>query len=248
MTLWRDFESEMQRLPLDIETADRLLAGSVPAEDAPPGYARVATLLRSAAESVGPDSPEDGKTLMMLLAAVRTSQRKSTPPARRSSVYRWKLASALATTALACTTGLAFAGSLPGTAQNIASSMLDKAGISVPGPNESAGTHPDIRGSSTTEGATPESTSDTELTSGKGSEISQLATTTELTGIDKGAAISTLASGGQSRAGQSGQAGAEHGAASETSTSGGADTAAAASDGHSSAGAGNAATGRSHQP
>jgi hypothetical protein len=247
MTLWRDFESEMQRLPLDIETADRLLAGSVPAEDAPPGYAHVTTLLTSAAESVGPDSSEHGETLVMLLAAVRTSQTKTTPPARRSSVYRWKLASALATTVLACTTGLAFAGSLPGAAQDIASSMLDKAGITVPGPNENAGTHPAMRGSSTTDGTTTESTSDAEITSGKGSEISQLATTTELTGIDKGAAISTLASGGQSKAGQSGQGGAEHGAATETSTSG-ADTAASASNGHSSAGAGNAATGRSHQP
>jgi len=48
---WRDLESEMQRLPLDTDTADRLLAGSVAPEDAPPGYARVATLLAAVADS-----------------------------------------------------------------------------------------------------------------------------------------------------------------------------------------------------
>lgn len=39
---------------------------------------------------------------------------------------------------------------------------------------------------------------------GQGSDVSHLATTTDLTGVDKGAAISTLASGGQSQAGQHG--------------------------------------------
>jgi len=37
-----------------------------------------------------------------------------------------------------------------------------------------------------------------------GAEVSELATTTELTGWEKGAAISTLASGGQSQAGMHG--------------------------------------------
>jgi hypothetical protein len=40
---------------------------------------------------------------------------------------------------------------------------------------------------------------------GKGAEISELGTTTELTGLDKGAAISAAASGGKSRAGQQGR-------------------------------------------
>ena len=37
---------------------------------------------------------------------------------------------------------------------------------------------------------------------GKGSAVSELATTTDLTGVDKGAAISDLASDGKSRAGE----------------------------------------------
>ena len=45
MSLLGDFPGEMQRLPLDLDTADRLLAGSIAPADAPPGYARVAVML-----------------------------------------------------------------------------------------------------------------------------------------------------------------------------------------------------------
>jgi len=37
------------RLPLDPDTAERLLRGALPADDAPPGYGPVATLLRALA-------------------------------------------------------------------------------------------------------------------------------------------------------------------------------------------------------
>jgi hypothetical protein len=43
-------------LPLDDDTAERLLAGRLHPEDAPPGYAEVTRLLRAAA---GPPSPEE---------------------------------------------------------------------------------------------------------------------------------------------------------------------------------------------
>jgi hypothetical protein len=84
--------------------------------------------------------------------------------------------------------------------------------------------------------------------SGKGAKISSLATTTDLEGVDKGAAISTLASGGQSQAGQNGQAGAEHGSAAQAPSSDGAATADSASGGHSTAGAANGSAGQSHRP
>ena len=162
---------------------------------------------------------------------------------------RLKLATAFVTVALAGTTGLAFAGSLPGAAQSVASDMLGTLGVTVPGPNSNAGDHPNVRGKS----------ADTAVTSnsGKGSEISELATSTDLTGVAKGAAISTLASDGKSKAGQ------EHGAPVATPNSGGtgtADTASdgnssqgtsaanTASDGHSSAGSDNSADGQSHRP
>ena len=69
--------------------------------------------------------------------------------------------------------------------------MLAKIGVSVPGPNEHSGTHPDVRGRS--ENVLPDVAAR--------SEIAELATTTELEGREKGAAISTAASEGASPAG-----------------------------------------------
>jgi hypothetical protein len=242
-----DYPGEMQRLSLDIETADRLLAGSVAPEDAPPGYARLASLL--AVEPPVDDVIADTDFVAMLSETVRSSP-TTEKPSRRSIMPRIKLAAALAVTALVGTTGLALAGSLPGAAQDIASAMLAKAGVTVPGPNSNAGKHPSTRGSSSGQsGATPTS-------SGKGSEISAIARS-DLTGLDKGAAVSTAASDGKSRAGQ------EHGAPVSTPNRGGTATADAASDGHStrgtgeaneasagrsSAGSTNAAAGQSHRP
>jgi hypothetical protein len=250
MSSWDDFGFEMKRLPLDTDTADRLLTGTVMPEDAPPGYSGVASLLAAARSWEAEPSPaRDALTMQRFLAEARSSRTPTSTSPRRSSVHRIKLAAALATAALASTTGLAFAGSLPGAAQDVASSMLAKVGITVPGPNDHAGTHPSVRGISSPDVADaarpkPESTSSEPSGQGKGSEISQLATTTDLTGVEKGAAISTLASGSKSQAAQHGEATADHGAASADS---GAATAEAASSGHSGAGADNA-DGHSHQP
>jgi hypothetical protein len=257
MSPWHDLESEMQRLPLDTDTADRLLAGSVAPEDAPPGYAGVTTLLAAVADSpTADDLSRESETVALLAAVVRSSQPKIRKPRRRSIVPRLRLATAFATVALAGTTGLAFAGSLPGAAQDVASTMLAKVGVSVPGPNSNAGDHPNVRGKSSDAPVTSSN-------SGKGSEISDLATSTDLTGVEKGAAISTVASGGQSQAGQHSQAPGAHGASVETPNSGGtgtADTASgeessqgtaiadAASDDHSVAGSDNAVDGQSHRP
>ena len=112
------------------------------------------------------------------------------------------------------------------------------------------GTHPDERGNSTSVPSAP-------ADAGKGAEISELATTTDLTGVEKGAAISTAASGGKSQAGQRGSASGA--GAVETPNSGGtgtADTASGgksvtgpatantASGGKSAAGSGNASNGQ----
>jgi hypothetical protein len=244
-----DYPGDMQRLSLDVDTADRLLAGSVAPEDAPPGYARLASLF--AVEPPVDDVIVDTDFVAMLSATVRSSP-TTERPSSRSIMPRIKLAAALAVTALVGTTGLALAGSLPGAAQDIASDMLAKAGVTVPGPNSNAGEHPSTRGSSSEQsGATP-----TSRGKGKGSEISDIARS-DLTGLDKGAAVSTAASDGKSRAGQ------EHGAPFSTPNSGGTATADTASDGHStdgtgqaneasnghsSAGSTNGAAGQSHRP
>ena len=61
-------------------------------------------------------------------------------------LHRTKIAVLVVGCTLIATTGLAYAGALPGAAQSVASSMLAKLGVMVPGPNAHAGTHPDSRG------------------------------------------------------------------------------------------------------
>jgi hypothetical protein len=232
MSFWSDMDSEMHPVPLDMETADRLLAGAVPPEDAPPGYAEVARLLEAvSAEPTSHEHAREAEIVAKVASAVRSSSSTHSP--RRSfmpiALSRPRITAALVAAALACTIGLASASALPGAAQDIASEMLAKVGISVSGPNDNAGTHPNVRGTSTV----------TASDAGKGSDISDLATTTDLSGVDKGAAISSAASDGKSQAGTHGSA---SGASAPVATpnSGGTGTADSASDGKSSTGTGTA--------
>jgi hypothetical protein len=163
--------------------------------------------------------------------------------------------------------GLAAANALPGFAQGIASDVLGQIGVTVPGPDGHAGTEPGERGRSD-DAVQGETSSSSSSSNGKGTEVSNLARTTPLEGVDKGAAISAEASDGKSQAGQSDPPAAN--APAETPTppvevpsaggTGTADTASGGSsdqgtgiadsqsDGHSSAGAGNAADGLSNRP
>jgi hypothetical protein len=179
----------------------------------------------------------------------------------KSRRYRFALSLALSAAALAATSGLAYAGALPGAAQDTAKGVLAGLGVTVPGPNQHAGTHPDIRGTSaaapghaTSADTATDATGDSSSGKGKGAVISTLARTTTATGRDKGAIVSTAASGGKSHAGNPpGKANTHHSAgtteqggtgtadgASGGHDSRGSSTSGAASDGHSSAGSGNA--------
>ena len=252
MTSWDDSECEVRVVTLDANTSDRLLAGAEAPADAPPGYADVASLL--AALSAKPTADElarEAEHVAMVSAAVLSSSGIQSSPLRRSFIpfglSRPRIAAVLIAAGLACTGGLASAGALPGAAQDIASEILGKVGISVPSSNENAGSHPNVPGASVDR-------SDR----GKGSAISELATTTERTGVDKGAAISGKASDGTSRAGERGSgsrasapvATPNHGGtgtadtASEGQSSSGTSTANEASGGHSAAGSGNASSGQ----
>jgi hypothetical protein len=138
---------------------------------------------------------------------------------------RRKTALAVLAGAMIVGTGVAAHAALPGAASTVASGKLASLGVTVPGPNSHAGTHPDSRGNS---GATGQA--DPQSSHGKGSEISTLATTTTATGVAKGALISSTASGGHSQAGTHG------GASSGTANTGGTGTADAKSGGHSTTG------------
>lgn len=185
---------EMFEGRIDRAMTDRLLSGRLDPDDAPPKYADVARIIRAL---TAPASPED---LALEGAAVGAAIRSLGEPRstreerlQLSHSASWVRLGLVAVATVLLMTGIAAADVLPDRAQDAISDTLSLVGIDVPRAT-----------SKTSDPATighPAST---------GAEIAQLATETHATGVDKGARISRLASGGMSRAG-------EHGADAEAS-------------------------------
>lgn len=179
------------------------------------------SLLLSAAAAPSEPGPVPGEEAA--LAAYRTSL---TPTRRRTMISqfltaRTGLAAAVGAGVLLTggVTAAAAAGGLPGAAQDTARDVLVNFGIEVPGAAEASADHADTRGDSEdargeeqTETTTDQvdgmtvtddgETSDDSAEDGKGEEISDLATSTDAEGEEKGAMISGVASDGQSQAGE----------------------------------------------
>jgi hypothetical protein len=173
---------------LDTDTLDRMLAGGIHPDDAPPGYSEVARVLLAVAEATDKAEPVH-ETAHVALAMELVQQRSPVSASsnqrsnRRSRsatsrTHRGKIGGLVVIGALIGSTGLAAAGVLPDAAQDALSKVLDKVGITVPAGSD----HP----------ASP------------GKELSGVATATDATGGGKGAGISSVASGGNSKAGQHG--------------------------------------------
>ena len=211
MSGWDDLPYEMPIGTIDEDTTDRLLAGRIHPDDAPPGYAGVARILQAAGSL--PRSEHLSREAE-LVAAAREVMGLRAPPGGGAggshTRHRRALAGLIVTGALLGIPGLAAANALPDPAQHAVSRVLDKVGISVPG-NED---HP----------------------ASTGPEISNIATTTNSIGVAKGAEISTAASGGKSQAGQHGHRGNGGAASSGTPSVGGTGRADAASNGNSTHG------------
>jgi hypothetical protein len=211
MSGWDDLPHEMPIGTIDEDTTDRLLAGRIHPDDAPPGYAGVARILQAAGSL--PRSEHLSREAE-LVAAAREVMGLRAPPGGGAggshTRHRRALAGLIVTGALLGIPGLAAANALPDPAQHAVSRVLDKVGISVPG-NED---HP----------------------ASTGQEISNIATTTNSIGVAKGAEISTAASGGKSQAGQHGHRGNGGAPSSGTPSVGGTGRADAASNGNSTHG------------
>lgn len=112
----------------------------------------------------------------------------------------------LAATAAGLAVATAAAAVLPGAASDTAREHTTE--VTIPGPNEAAGTHPSGEAPEAAAKAVRE-TADAVGTSEDthGATVSELATSTTLTGSEKGAAIAAVASDGRSEArGESGEA------------------------------------------
>lgn len=198
---------------------------------------RLVSLLEALTAPSGPDPlPGERQALTTYRASVLAHRRPPhRNPLRRPRMLVHTAASKLTAAAMAgglVLTGTAAvaSGSLPSEAQQAVSDVFSRVGIEVPGPDEHAGSHPEGRGDGERNAG------------GKGSEVSDLATTTDETGRDKGAQISDLASDGQSQAGEHGGADTGREAADEdaqatTPSAGGATSGDEASSGAGTAGA-----------
>lgn len=222
MSRWDDLPDAMRGEKVDERTLDRLLRGCLAPDDAPPGYSDVASILLAAA------SPPVERELSM--EAQHISAARSAIGHRTSGRPVWRhrtLAGLMVVGGLLVIPGLAAANSLPDPAQHAVSRVFDKVGISVPDSHVTSVDHP----------------------ASTGPEISNIATTTDATGVAKGALISSTASGGMSQAGQHGGAANPHGSARvSTPNKGGTGTAGTASGGsadHGTATADQASGGRS---
>jgi uncharacterized membrane protein YgcG len=178
---------------LDDVTADRLLAGGIAPDDAPPGYQDVARALHAAA-LVATDAPtQDGTTAVAaFLDAI--------PTRRTSRMKKWKIAAATLAGGLTLSTGLAAADVLPGAAQDVASDALAKVGISVPSNHDD---HADTRGKSADhkkakdDSVTEEDSPTTTKPENHGSVVSKVAGDKTTEGADHGSAVCATASDGK---------------------------------------------------
>lgn len=123
----------MSELPVDAFTADRLLSGAVPPEDAPPGLEGVAALMEAVrAEPTRAELGREAETIAAMSAALSFELQGQNKRSRRSASLSLKVLAATLVMTLALGTGLAFAGTLPAGLQDVASGVLAKIGISVP--------------------------------------------------------------------------------------------------------------------
>lgn len=130
-----------------------------------------------------------------------------------STLILAKAIAALSAVTVSGSAAAAATGNLPTSLQDKVANVVEHVGVDLPGGH-------DIDAD---DGGEP---TDSE---GKGAEISEIARTTENTGVDKGAEISDAASGGKSRAGEHGRP--ESNPAGVDTPGGGAGTADTARDG-----------------
>jgi hypothetical protein len=136
MTDERDGEEEMRHAPLDDDTTDRLLAGAVAPDDAPPGFARVAALIQASRAAADPSELGAGEAIGVVAAAVRgVSEPHPVAPQRKSMLAKLltvKVAAIGGVALFGATAAAASTGTLPTPAQTAVSGALDKVGVSVP--------------------------------------------------------------------------------------------------------------------
>jgi len=139
----------MRPIRLDARTADRLLSGDLSPDDMPPGYHPVAQLLDAAGAGQTSGALAGEKATVAAMRAATLGSLASVPAhPKKTMVSRVLAVKAAAAAAVLLSAGSAAAatGSLPFGMQNVASHVLAKLGISVPGTSTTG--HGDSHGAS----------------------------------------------------------------------------------------------------
>jgi hypothetical protein len=117
---------------LDQDTADRLLAGRLTSDDAPPGYGRVAQLLQHAHVDKGLDVTDDELVVAMVNAIVTSDPARTKRHHVLTRIVTTKALVAAAVVALTATGAAAATGTLPDNAQNGLARAAQHVGINLP--------------------------------------------------------------------------------------------------------------------
>lgn len=201
---------------LDHATADRLLSGQVAPDDAPPGFAGVALLVRTlAAPPTSGELVRETDAIALASAVLRSRASSFAPPRPSRAVlnghpvrprfFRTKIAALVVVGALVGTSGLAAAGVLPDPAQDVAATVLSTIGIRVPTSADDPADRPADEPADDPAAHIDGPADAEEHPASTGSTISDIATTTDATGVEKGAQISDEASGGKGQVGEHGR-------------------------------------------
>ena len=127
----------MRPFPIDDDTADRLLAGLVAPDDAPPGFSEVARMVLDA-HTPADETELVGRERIVAALAAAVAPDPGPPPERAPrrrmlvKLLTAKAAAVAVTTVLAASGAAAATGSLPAPAQELVSDVADVVGISLP--------------------------------------------------------------------------------------------------------------------
>jgi hypothetical protein len=119
----------------DEPTIDRLLTGRVPPDDAPPGYAEVARVVRDAASSPADVELTHEHEHVAAAARMRAAGPPPATPGGRGPRYarhRAKVTGLVVIGAVVGTAGLAAAEVLPDPAQGVVAEVLEHVGVALP--------------------------------------------------------------------------------------------------------------------
>jgi hypothetical protein len=137
VSAWDGSSPTMRTLRLDRDTADRILAGRVAPDDAPPGYADLARLVAAVS---APPAPRELSRLDEDVEAAAATRSPGPAPAsalrgpsrRRTRLARVRTVTLVVAGTVIATSGLAAAGVLPDPVQDVVSDVLSRVGITVP--------------------------------------------------------------------------------------------------------------------